>query len=277
MYIGIDVGATNTRVALFDNIKNPKLLSFNKFKTVDNYQQDLENIFSAINNFKIRNPKRIGIGTPAVFDSVTYQLLIVDNVKSWQGKNIKKDLESYFKCQVKINNDTACAGLGEALWGRGKDKEFLFIIWGTGIGGVYIKRQNSKITLMLSELGHHIIKKDGLLCHCGQRGCFQAYCSGGSILDQYKKTIDKLEKAEQNSVIEHFTLGLLNSLAFYLPKLVIIGGGVTVNNLWVIERVKKELKKRLKITPLPKIVTSSLKDQAGVWGALALFEKTILV
>ena len=39
------------------------------------------------------------------------------------------------------------------------------------------------------EIGHVIIKSDGLQCRCGKRGCFETY---GGILAFKNKVIDRL-------------------------------------------------------------------------------------
>ena len=45
----------------------------------------------------------------------------------------------------------------------------------------------------LPELGHIRIKKNGRLCHCGRRGCLEAYTGGWALMDMMKrKSVSRL-------------------------------------------------------------------------------------
>jgi predicted NBD/HSP70 family sugar kinase len=58
------------------------------------------------------------------------------------------DLRSALNCPIYVGNDCEAAGVGEGVYGLGQGREFVFLIWGTGIGGVHIKsnaqREKSK-------------------------------------------------------------------------------------------------------------------------------------
>ncbi len=60
----------------------------------------------------------------------------------------------------------------------------MLITIGTGIGSGMII--NGKIfegrNGYSGEVGHMVIKKDGILCNCGRRGCFEKYASVSKLL-----------------------------------------------------------------------------------------------
>lgn len=85
---------------------------------------------------------------------------------------------------TRLDNDVNVIALGEAKYGAGKgSKSSVTIALGTGIGGgIYVDGNLiSGCTGAGGEIGHMKIVKDGKLCGCGQKGCFEAYASATGI------------------------------------------------------------------------------------------------
>lgn len=273
MYLSIDVGGSNIRIASFSSSKSSHFDRLVKFKVINDYKKDLDNIIKAIFDLTKDKIEGIGIGVPAVVNEEKTQILNANNIKSWTGKPLKEDLAAKFKCPVALENDASAAALGEALYGGGINKSFLFIIWGTGIGGTFVKRIKGVPYTISSQLGHQIIKWGGLTDTCGQSGCLEAYCSGGAIKKRFGKTADQLTEENWREIESILAHGLLNVIAVFPVKLVIFSGGVALNQEKRIKKLGLILKKNLKMVPVPQLMLSNLGENAGVLGALALLKR----
>ena len=64
MYVGIDVGGTNVKIASFTDIVNPELLEFKKFDINNDYKLDIKNILHSIEKIATEDLKGVGIGVP---------------------------------------------------------------------------------------------------------------------------------------------------------------------------------------------------------------------
>lgn len=112
-----------------------------------------------------------------------------------------------FGCPVGLLNDCNGAVLGEVYHGLGKDtfdKSTLYIAYATistgfGVGawdgGRLVLGKNGNA----GELGHIVIRENGLPCGCGNRGCVEAYASGSGIVRNARKRLLSLGGAERNS------------------------------------------------------------------------------
>lgn len=100
-------------------------------------------------------------------------------------------------------------------------KSFLFINWGSGIGGAYARFLNGNWEVLPSELGHQILEVGGRECSCGQKGCLEAYCGGEFIKKYSGKMAKELDQESWGKVEEVFSVGLTNLIAILLPEKII--------------------------------------------------------
>lgn len=271
MYIAIDIGATNMRIAKLSSLENPIFLDIHKVKINNDYYRDLKTLKSAIVKFG-KNIKGLAVGLPIVFTDKEKTTGTFSNLKNWDKKPIKKDFKKIFGIEVALENDAALAALGEAYHGNGIGKSFIYLIWGTGIGGTKIVNLNGKVQYFPFEPGHEIIiKENGRQGACGHNGDFESYVGGGSIERYYGKSAANLSKKEWGEVINFFADGISKLLNKRKTNLVIFGGGVAINQLDKINKIQRKLNKNLG-NDSPKLILSKLGDNAGLYGALALIK-----
>ncbi len=239
MQIGIDVGGTKIKLGSFTSLEKPQISNSITISTSNNCEEDIKEVTKAIFTLSKGIIEGIGIGLPGVLNKEKSKILIANNLKSWENKEIKHEFEKRFNCKVVIENDATAAALGEALYGNGINKDFLFITWGTGIGGTFVKKLNGRIYTFSSELGHQIIKEDGVIDSCGQKGCLEAYCGGKGIENLYEKSPAKLLDKEWREVEESFAKGLLNIVAIHPVELIIFSGGIALNQEIRISHIQK--------------------------------------
>lgn len=199
--LGVDLGATNVRIALA-NMEGEILLKKTEKTTggtgSDVVKQIIEMGESALKSLSVtkKEVKAIGIGSIGPLD--LRKGLVVNPPNLRVGTiPIVDGLGKHFKTKVRLLNDCVAAVLGEKKFGAGRDLEnIVYITISTGIGcGVIVdghlligKDGNAH------EAGHTVVDKDGLLeCGCGKRGHWEAYCSGRGIANYTRLLLQKID------------------------------------------------------------------------------------
>ncbi len=212
-----------------------------------------------------------------------------------ENYDIKTELENKTGLSVHIKNDAKCAAIAEYKYGDIKNyNNIIFLTLGTGIGGAYIYHGS----LMQSdiaegyELGHIIIKENGLPCRCGKKGCFETY---GGILAFKNKVIERLNisrdipgpelrKKIDNSIdeildiideyISDLAIGISNLINIFEPDCIVLGGGFARYDYLLLDKLKDKLtnsnllfNKRKNI----EIRAAKLGNDAGIIGASQIF------
>lgn len=221
--------------------------------------------------------------------------------------NIAKLFRNISGKETKLENDVNVIALGEARHGAGRGaKTSVTIALGTGIGGgIYI---DGKIISGFNgaggEVGHMKLVKDGKLCGCGQKGCFEAYASATGIEREaisrlkvnktnklYQKLNGEIDKVEAKDVFdcakegdafsldivdyeaEYLAMGIGNILNLINPEKIILAGGVSLAGDILLDRVKEKLPKYAMSVAIENgfsIELGILGNDSGIYGASAL-------
>ncbi|MFH1781404.1 MAG: ROK family protein, partial [Patescibacteria group bacterium] len=207
MYILFDVGGTNLRIATSTNLK--KLDNFKIVKTPKNYNQALE-IFREHADEKV---KGVAGGLPCTFKNSKKQIAICPNLPKWNNKNIYNDLSKIFKTKnIKLENDAALAGLGEAVHGAGKKYKIIsYLTLSTGIGGAKIVDKKLVENYLGYEPGFQIIDFKNK----------QQLIAGSDL--------NKIKKPDWEDINNRLAAGIYNSIIFWSPEVVVLGGGMLKN------------------------------------------------
>lgn len=245
MKIGIDIGGSHIGMGLVDN-NGSILLKEEKFiKDKTNIKEQIEEfIIKNVEKMSINNEiESIGIAIPG---TVTENTVIKAVNLGIENYNLASNLENKLKIKVKLKNDAKCAALAEYKYGELTHFEnSIFLCIGTGVGGAVI--HNGELLepdeVPGFEFSHTIIQKDGELCGCGKRGCFEAYAS----LKRFKQKIsdkfnlntlsgkeirqfiyDNPDNETINSMIkeyiEYLSIGISNVINIFEPEAICIGG-----------------------------------------------------
>ncbi len=283
--------------------------SKNKNEPVTNRITDVieESISSA--NLSLEDIDGIVLGIPGSLNPETKIVNLAPNL-GWKNFDITKNLQKHFNKEIIIENDANLGTLGIYHFEtKGKCKNLIAIFVGTGIGaGIII---DSKIyrgkNFSAGEIGHIKINENGYKCGCGKYGCLESEASRTAITrmvnEQIKKgkktiitkltdntklikssilkeAIKKKDKVAINSVkyaaekLGVITGNLINTFDF---DCVFFAGGVmeAIGNfmLPIIKKKAKEtaLKSNFKNT---KIILSTLKDEAAIFGGFALYKSS---
>lgn len=299
MKIGIDLGGSHIAIGVVDNNgiiiekveKRLKGIEKKKLKnTIEEYIT--ETVLKLIEKYKITN---IGLAIPG---TVTHDTVIKSVNLGLKNYEVIKELKKKINLPIKIRNDAKCAALAENKYGCLKQYDrSVFLTLGTGIGGAVIINNEILDTGNLPgcEIGHMSIEKNGILCECGRKGCFEKYgsmksfknnlreelgydekVSGKELLGIIKsntkdsKNYEKIEKVIQE-YIENLSNGIANLINIFEPEVIGIGGSFVYFEEILLERLEKELISKNKLFNQRKeiiIQTAVLGNDAGIIGAI---------
>lgn len=267
MYLLFDIGGTNTRLTVAQHAEEIDELI--KFPTPKDYNDAVAEILHRAKSLVGDKDITAGAaGVPAPIGRNTKLLHNPAHLPDWDNKDLAKDLEEGLGFRVHVANDSALAGLGEATYGAGKDFEIVaFIGIGTGIGGARIIRQNIDDTVAGFEPGHHIVAAGAEVGH------WEGGASGAALKAKYGVDASEITDTQALSDL-HFNLavGLYNTILFWGPEVIVIGGGIGYSEVIKIKELTSLLEQlnssRNRIYQLPELVKAELKDKAGIMGAM---------
>ena len=300
MKFGIDIGGSHLGMALISD----------DFKIISKKEIDLPKDKSNIGDYLVRIIKNTILGMNqdisligicscgTVKDGV---IIKADNLGLYNF-NIVKILREEIKYSERINtpiihrNDAACAAIAEKKLGSLRSyNDALFLTIGAGIGGAYF--YNGKLVEPKRfpgfEIGHMIIEKDGIMCSCGNRGCFETYGSISALKLKIKEAynIDKIITGEEliaiiqekrqvqgteeynrimdiiNEYTEKLAIGISNLINILEPEIISIGGSFAHYEDIFLHRVSNKMK-LFNNDNQPELVCAELKNDAGLLGAV---------
>ena len=217
----------------------------------------------------------LALGCPDLWIPASGEILLINNIPSFNGFSVKRAVEKRFDLPVFQNNDANCFALGEAWFGAGKEyNNMVGVTLGTGLGGGIII--NRKI-------------HTGLAGGAGELGCFsfkggivEDTCSAALFANKYQKSGIELyqaaKKGDQEALAAFDELGrnigeMLRTVMFILaPEAFIIGGSVTGAWEFLERPIREEVDKfpvKL-ISNKTKVLKKAQLDNAGLYGAAAL-------
>lgn len=308
--IGVDVGGTKINAVAIDEtgkilakVVAPTNASKGKTVAIRNILSVIKQIITLAQN-KNLHPTGIGIGAPGPLNPETGIIIKAPNLPGWKNVPLRNIISAHTNLPVVLENDANAAALGEYYFGAGKNaKVMLLLTLGTGVGGGIIidGKIFSGANFIGAELGHTIIKYDGLKCPCGNYGCLEAYVSAPAIVRraqtaQGKKTAlikmtnkrltgltakmiyeaaKKGDRFSQNIMRETGQLlgiGITTLANIFNPELVIIGGGVSQAGNMILSTARQEVRRRAMpgIARTLSILHAKLGEEAGAIGAACL-------
>ncbi len=263
-YVLFDIGGTNTRVGV--SFDGQTVSSTEIFKTPKDFDEGVKQIEEAAKKLLLGKSAMAaagGVAGPLTIDKSG--TVNAPHLPGWSGRPLKLELSTRFGCDVHLENDTAMAGLGEAIFGSGKNSKIVaYMTISTGVNGVRVVDGKLETNSIGFEIGHQIIDLDGSMRHAD----LESLISGAALERRYGDTAENLNNPaiwEDEARITAF--GINNIIVFWAPDTVILGGSLMKK--MSVERVKLYVKNILKLYPeLPTIVKAELGDLGGIWGAL---------
>lgn len=298
MKIGIDLGGSHIAIGVVD--KNGKILEKREKRLKGIKKSEIK---KTIKETIIKHSKEymenynideIGIAIPGTVENETIIKSVNLGLKNY---NIVQEIKKEIDLPIKIRNDAKCAALAENTYGALKKYDrILFLTLGTGIGGAVIINNEllNAGNVPGCEIGHMVIKENGILCNCGRKGCFEKYASMKAfknnlrnelgyndntsgkelmaiIKDSEKGTNEyfKIEKVRKQYV-KDLSIGIANLINIFEPEAIGIGGSFVYFSEVLLQDLKAELlKENILFNPRKElnIQTAVLGNEAGIIGA----------
>lgn len=280
MYIAIDLGGTNTRIASSKDLTfMHKMHRFPTAGNLESQKQQIEDAISQVSEGYAVN--HICIGVPGIVDTKTQTYAHIANYPQINGMPFKELItHKYQEIPLKVTNDAMLAGLGEAIYGGGMNyKTIAYITLSTGVGGVKISNKKIDLFQPYFEPGHHIINFDSEIkdTKIDMMGTLEAYTSGTAFEKQYNVQPQLCNDQEIWDVYaQYLSYGIINIIAFWAPEAIIIGGGLSFKYYDYIQEPLLEYLNKQTFFEIPTIARSTLLDDAGVYGGIAYLKQYLL-
>ncbi len=149
----------------------------------------------------------IGVGSPGAIEPGG-SVGDARNVHGFEGAPVplgKWLSEAFGGIPVQVDNDVRVAVRGEWKRGAGRPyKSLLGVFVGTGVGGGLILDGRPRLGHgAAGEVGHTLVKPDGRLCSCGQKGHLEAYAGRGCIEAEARRLVEKGRDTDLFRLMRH--------------------------------------------------------------------------
>ncbi len=309
-YIGIDLGGMSAKAGLMNEEGNILCIAHcvtaasDTAETTAAHLAGLAKQLVEEQEIPVSDVAAIGVGSPGVIDSGSGTVVVWSNF-GWKDVPLARLVSERAKLPVFVTNDANAAALGEAKYGSGRGYgDSVMITLGTGVGGGIVigGKLFEGYRSAGGELGHTVIRRKGLLCTCGRRGCLECYASATALKRETRASMQKHPASYMWKVardldgvngktafiaaregdapakkivkdyVENLGEGIVNLVNLLRPQVVILGGGVSNEGEYLISRVRKYVSENIyapeSYAPLD-IVRASLGNDAGMYGACA--------
>ncbi len=306
--IGVDIGGTKVAAGVVD--EDGRILAVERRATpgadVAQTEQVIVEVVAEL--LADHDAVAVGIGAAGWIDRERATVLFSPHL-AWRGEHLQAALAARISRPVLVDNDANGAAWAEFRFGAGAGARALVCVTlGTGIGGgiVLDGALYRGAFGTAGEFGHTAVVPDGRRCACGNRGCWEMYCSGTALAREAQ------ELAEGAPVAAHRLLelaggrpaaltgelvaqaaqagdpaalelcagvgrwlgrGLANLAAILDPDIFVIGGGVSALGGLLIEPARLEFAATLPgrgYRPAARIALAELGPLAGLVGVADL-------
>ncbi|HEY8455217.1 MAG TPA: ROK family glucokinase [Actinopolymorphaceae bacterium] len=311
--IGVDIGGTKVAAGVVD--PEGKIIERLRRETPSTSPQATEDtIAEVVAELRSRHEvTAVGIGAAGWID-VTGSSVLFSPHLAWRHEPLRDAVRRRVRLPVLIENDANAAAWAEWRFGAGQGESHLVCVTlGTGIGGAVI---TDGVMLrgkygVAGEFGHMTVVPGGHRCECGNRGCWEQYASGNSLVREARELAESGSPVAQGLLdrvggdpsritgpavteaakdgdpvaVELFEeigrwlgIGLANIAAAFDPGTFVIGGGVSEAGELFLGPARETFRRTLTgrgFRPEAQIVRAALGNEAGLVGAADLARESI--
>lgn len=291
--IGVDFQIGKIRFVLINmnyEIICDRLIEFDILRDMDKMMEDVKcEIDEMLKIMNIDSSRIIGMGI-SLPGTVNEKEKILEFAANLKVDNINfTKYEKLFDFPIYVENESNAAAIAEYKIGVCHNRnDMVYISINEGIGAGIISRNKvyKGYNKRAGELGHMIIVKDGAVCVCGDKGCWNAYISERALLELYCKKSGKsvasvraffemYDRKDETAIkvldeyIEFLCAGLKNIILIFDPRYIVLGGDMTNYAGRFIETVKVRTfnEEKLFSEKDVRIVVSEVGMNASVMGA----------
>lgn len=220
----------------------------------------------------------IAVGVPGMVDHASGTLLFAPNLK-WRNLNLISLLEQEsFGVPIFVDNEANMAALGEHYFGAAQGySEILYLSGNVGLGGGFLSNGQLRrgANGVAAEYGHMTMDPQGILCNCGNYGCWETLVSQNSIFTKIRDAaragestqmtervrgqwdqitlemvVDAAQAGDQvalrslEEVGHSLGVGIASLLNALNPEIVVLGGVLSIASEFLFPVVHEEIQKR---------------------------------
>ncbi|MCD9023228.1 ROK family protein [Cohnella silvisoli] len=288
--IGADIGGTNLKLGLVT--REGTILGSLSLPLARNSEggADLAFIAEEISYFiqqQNLNAELAGVGvaSPGVIDKERGVVIHAVNL-GWSNVRMVEYLQRQLQLPVRLESDAVAGAIGEKKYGAAMEMDsFLYICIGTGVGASlfldgHFYEGDSGAAI---DMGHMCVIHNGFPCKCGNYGCLEKYVSGSAITARAQLDARMIFQAAESGdefackVFEEagqlLGIALVNALHLFGVGNIVIGGGVSQADAYLLEPARQMVRDRFSRHTLPhiRIERAAYPITSGVVGAAASF------
>jgi glucokinase len=291
LVIGVDVGGTTIKAALFDSDGLEYFRS--DWPTPRQLGTDavITTIIDVIAELRAQVPeaaqvRAVGLVVPGLVDAEQGIAVYAANL-GWRQLPLRQIVAEAVGLPVILDHDVRAAGLAELELGAGRGlQEIIFVALGTGVAAAVITRGQvaAGATGRAGELGHLPVFPEGEWCACGQRGCTETYASAAALSRRYAaasgisdvRAEDVISRAAAgdpiaekifNDAVPALGRALVNYVLLMDPELILIGGGMGASGAALLDPLTHAVQGGLAWRAAPVILNGTFAGDAGRRGA----------
>ena len=266
MHIVADIGGTNMRIAGSNDLRSftdPVMV-----RTPHDYTEGMDHLVRTATEIAGGSIESIVVGLPVLLTPDKRSIVSARNIPDWSGKSFADDVEKALSTRVHIENDVALVGLGEAVYGAGKNaRRVVYVTVSTGVNAaLIIDHTIDPYNLGVSTGCQYVSMGETPVT-------WEDMISGSAIHKKYGKHPREIEKNDAlwEELARITAFGVHNTLLHWTPDRVVLGGSM-FNDIGIpVDRVTAHLESlQGYVGHVPEVVHSALGEVGGLWGGLAL-------
>jgi glucokinase len=289
-----DIGGTKIAAAFVSD----KEKTINQRIQADSVSHDSEALFNRVlalffqilesEKTKPEEIKFIGLGIPGKVDSV-HGLAVYQNNLPWRNFPLRENLNKYFpNAEIVMDNDVYMAAFGEWTEWKMEKETFAYVTVSTGVSACLLSEGKflrgagiaGEVGFTLLEYGDELKSLENLASGTAieesAKKLFNPQITVAGVMELYYRKDPQAEKIIQRAA-KCIARGLHQIFTLIDPHLVVMGGGVIINQPEFFALIKQELKHMVQ-NPLQKgieerVQLSKLNVDAGLFGCLYTAEK----
>lgn len=275
-YVLFDIGGTKTRVAISEDLVT--IDAHESFNTPVSFDDGVKKILEAIKTLK---PKKVLAMAGGIRGYLTEDKTGIQNdsvLSKWAGKSLVAALQKTYKVPIYLENDTAMAGVGEAVYGAGEDLEIVaYHSVSTGVGGVKIEEGEIDHSSIGFEPGHQVLDIDRTVLGEEISPTLENLVSGAAVGERFGVKAYDIPQSDVvwDELAEYLAHGLRNTVLYWSPDVIVLGGSMIMGDPAIqIDAIRKHTVESLDGFVMSPLITKSLLgDEAGLYGAMAILKK----
>jgi predicted NBD/HSP70 family sugar kinase len=271
-YLVFDVGGTNMRMAY--SVDGKTFEKKEKIPTPATPKEAVKILKDFSSDVEV---KQIAGGLRGVLMEDKVGIEHETYLSNWHGISIVALLAKSFgdKVQISLENDTALAGLGEAVVGAGVGSELVvYHTVSTGVGGVKIEQGQIDHASVGFEPGHQILDIDRTVLGPDIAPTLENLVSGTAVATRMGMPPYEIPQDDVlwDELAGYLGQGLRNSILYWSPEIIVLGGSMITGDPKIpIDAIRKATVQAMgDIVPCPFITMAKLGDDAVLHGALIL-------